>query len=44
MQGGGAVADAVFARADLLTGSRGQLAPEGLAAALTAIRAVLLGY
>jgi hypothetical protein len=44
IQGGDAVADAVFARADLLTGSRGQLAPEGLAAAITAVRAVLLGW
>jgi Ca2+-binding EF-hand superfamily protein len=44
IQGGDAVADAVFARADRLTDSRGQLAPEALAAALTAMRAVLLGY
>jgi len=44
VQGGEAVAGAVFARADLLTGARGQLAPEGLAAALTAARALLLGW
>jgi Ca2+-binding EF-hand superfamily protein len=44
VQGGDAVADAIFARADALTASRGQLAPEALAAALTAMRAVLLGY
>lgn len=44
VQGGDAVADAVFARADRLTDSRGQLAPEALAAALTAMREVLLGY
>lgn len=44
VQGGEAVLDAVFSRADRLTESRGQLAPEALAAALTALRAVLLGY
>jgi hypothetical protein len=45
VQGGDAVSDAVFSRAEVLSDARdGQLAPEALAAALTAMRAVLLGY
>jgi Ca2+-binding EF-hand superfamily protein len=44
VQGGLAVPDAVFARTDALAEARGQLAPEALAAAIAAMRAVLLGY